>query len=94
MRLNFISYSFEIFRFHYLTISRFTCNSLGILLNDLIILKKILNNIAGIAITIQFYSDDLAISNLDTHLIIFLFAHMQFLTNNNHTFENTICIAS
>lgn len=46
-------------------------------------------------VSIQFDSDDQAISHLSTHLIK-LFVHLRLLSNNNHTFENAywwrICI--
>lgn len=102
-RLNFLEFSFEIFKNHLQVIHKIDSNSLfkqrysekslGVLFSDEIFLKRIMNTIIGLAISIKYFKGNLATQRIGTHDIELFFGHMRLLSYYDNSFENAIRIA-
>lgn len=103
-RLQFLKYSFYIFKDHLKNIKnvpqtslfkeRYHSSCLGVLFADQIFLYRIINTIIGLSVAIMLNQENLALQRLGSHDLELFFGHMRLMCFNDHTFENALRVAA
>ena len=99
MRLDFLSFAFSIFRFHYKQYKKVPANSLfqqryqssclGILFADSVYLKRMMNSIISIAI--KLFLNQLCLQRLGSHDLELFYGHMRMMSFNDHVLPLELC---
>lgn len=99
MRLDFLSFAFSIFRFHYKQYKKVPANSLfqqryqssclGILFADSVYLKRMMNSIISIAI--KLFLNQLCLQRLGSHDLELFYGQMRMMSFNDHVLPLELC---